>query len=129
MGTYDEPALIAGCEGAGYDSAASSGRGHALAVFDRAKVAAKAVDDVLPTPEVSIRKLQNLVGNLYKGTTNPNRAGHGTTMDAIRNEIATGCLRGSAQEAGASYLLNLRDLRVVGKDVPDQVRAAVRAGG
>ena len=42
---------------------------------------------------------------------------------------AANLLRGSAQEAGASYLLNLRDLRVVGKDVPDQVRAAVRADG
>lgn len=30
------------------------------------------------------------MNNLYKGTTNPNRVGNGTTMDAIRNELATG---------------------------------------
>jgi hypothetical protein len=48
------------------------------------------VDDVLPTPQVNSPKLQNLVNNLYKGTTNPNRVGNGTTMDAIRNELATG---------------------------------------
>jgi hypothetical protein len=44
----------------------------------------------LPTPVVESAKLQNIVNNLYKGTTNPNRVGYGTTMDAIRNEIATG---------------------------------------
>jgi hypothetical protein len=38
--------------------------------------------------------LQNIVNNLYKGTTNPNRVGNGTTMDAIRNEIATGAPTG-----------------------------------
>ncbi|GAA1809901.1 MAG: hypothetical protein LCH77_17940 [Actinobacteria bacterium] len=53
-------------------------------------VAANTVDDILPTPRVGSTKLQNLVNNLYKGTTNPNRVGYGTTMDAIRNEIATG---------------------------------------
>jgi RHS repeat-associated protein len=52
--------------------------------------AANTVDDTLSTPQVFSTKLQNLVDNLYKGTTNPNRVGNGTTMDAIRNEIATG---------------------------------------
>ncbi|EHR51373.1 hypothetical protein SacmaDRAFT_3144 [Saccharomonospora marina XMU15] len=55
-----------------------------------AKIAAKTVDNILPTPQVANPKLQNLVNNLYKGTTNPNRVGNGTTMDAIRNELATG---------------------------------------
>jgi hypothetical protein len=50
----------------------------------------RAVDDVLPTPSVSHPKLQNIVSDLYRGTTNPKRVGHGTTMDAIRNELATG---------------------------------------
>jgi hypothetical protein len=54
-----------------------------------AQIAAKSVDDILPTPQVGSTKLQNLVNNLYKGTTNPNRVGNGTTMDAIRNQIAT----------------------------------------
>ena len=54
------------------------------------RAAARSADDILPTPRVSDVKLQNLVDNLYKGTTNPNRVGNGTTMDAIRNESATG---------------------------------------
>ena len=45
---------------------------------------------VVPKPQVSSTKLLNYVDNLWKGTTNPNRVGDGTTMDAIRNEIATG---------------------------------------
>ena len=53
-------------------------------------VAARTFDDILPTPKVSSTKLQNLINNLYKGTTNPNRIGNGTTMDAIRHELATG---------------------------------------
>ena len=61
-----------------------------LRIFGRSTTAAKSVDDILPTPQVGSTKLQNLVNNLYKGTTNPNRVGNGTTMDAIRNEIATG---------------------------------------
>lgn len=55
--------------------------------------AAKSVD-VLPTPVVESTKLQNIVNNLYKGTTNPNRVGNGTTMDAIRSELATGAPTG-----------------------------------
>lgn len=39
-------------------------------------------------------RLQNLVDNLYKGTTNPNRVGNSTTMDAIRQELATGAPTG-----------------------------------
>lgn len=35
-------------------------------------------------------KLRNIVDALFKGTRNPNRVGDGTTMDAIRNELATG---------------------------------------
>ena len=46
--------------------------------------------DVLATPEVENTKLQNIVIDLYKGTTNPNRVGTGTTADAVRNELATG---------------------------------------
>ena len=56
----------------------------------RGSGAANTAADVLPTPQVSSARLQNLVDNLYKGTTNPNRVGTGTTMDAIRSEMATG---------------------------------------
>jgi hypothetical protein len=52
--------------------------------------------DILQTPPVSDRSLANLVDNLYKGTTNPNRVGNGTTMDAVRNELLTGQPTGGA---------------------------------
>jgi RHS repeat-associated protein len=42
--------------------------------------------EILPTPNVSDPKLENIVKNLYKGTANPNRIGNGTTADAIRGE-------------------------------------------
>ncbi|MFC9928499.1 polymorphic toxin-type HINT domain-containing protein [Streptomyces sp. NPDC127190] len=47
---------------------------------------------VLPTPSVSDSRLQNLVNDLYKGTTNPARTGDGTTMSAIRDELSSGQL-------------------------------------
>jgi hypothetical protein len=47
---------------------------------------------ILPTPSVSDDKLQNLVNDLYKGTTNPTRTGDGTTMSAIRDELSSGQL-------------------------------------
>lgn len=49
-----------------------------------------APNTVLPKPAVTHSKLQNIVNDLYKGTTNPTRAGTGTTADAVRNELATG---------------------------------------
>ena len=51
---------------------------------------AKGIDKILPTPEVASQKLQNIIDNLYKGTTNPHRIGTGTTADAARHELATG---------------------------------------
>ncbi len=41
-------------------------------------------DGVLPTPAVEDTKLQNVVNDLYKGATNPDRVGTGTTADAVR---------------------------------------------
>jgi RHS repeat-associated protein len=46
--------------------------------------------DVLPTPTVVSTKLQNIVNNLYKGTTSPIRIGNGTTAEAVRHELLTG---------------------------------------
>ncbi|GAB3248875.1 PrsW family glutamic-type intramembrane protease [Kineosporia babensis] len=43
-----------------------------------------------PIPRVRHWRLQNIVKELYKGTTRSNRVGDGTTMDAIRNELRTG---------------------------------------
>jgi hypothetical protein len=58
--------------------------------FTRAGVAAEEGAAILPKPNVVDPKLQNYVNDLYKGTTNPNRVGTGTTADAVREEIATG---------------------------------------
>jgi hypothetical protein len=41
-------------------------------------------------PEVRHWKLRRIVDDLYRGTTNSERVGDGTTMDAVRNEIRTG---------------------------------------
>lgn len=48
------------------------------------------VDDILPKPDVTDPKLQNVVDDLYKGTTNPGRVGTGTTADAVRAEFESG---------------------------------------
>jgi len=50
----------------------------------------KLAKDVLVTPLVGSQKLQNIVNNLYKGTTNPNAIGNGTTADTIRYEPLSG---------------------------------------
>jgi hypothetical protein len=52
-------------------------------------VAAKSAD-VLATPTVESSRLQNIVNDLYKGTTNPSRVGTGTTADAVRSELESG---------------------------------------
>jgi hypothetical protein len=40
------------------------------------------------TPDVADEKLTHYVKHLFKGVTNDNRVGDGTTMDAIRHELA-----------------------------------------
>lgn len=45
---------------------------------------------ILATPKVENLKLQNIISDLYKGTTNPNRIATGTTADAVRQELITG---------------------------------------
>lgn len=49
-----------------------------------------AARDILATPRVSDAKLQNIINDLYKGTTNLGRVGNGTTAVAVRQELATG---------------------------------------
>jgi hypothetical protein len=41
-------------------------------------------------PEVTNPNLKNYVDRIYKGQSNPNKIGDGTTMDAIRHELKTG---------------------------------------
>ena len=55
---------------------------------------------ILPKPSADLPKLQNVIDNLYKGTTNPLRTGDGTTQTAIRNELKTG-----GTTMGKSHLL------------------------
>lgn len=92
---YDAPSMLSSqSAAASYVRGPPSGPaavswGQSAFVRDRG-VAANTVDNILPTPQVSSTRLQNLVDNLYKGTTNPNRVGTGTTMDAIRSVMATG---------------------------------------
>ena len=56
-------------------------------------------DGVLPTPAVEDTKLQNVVNDLYKGATNPDRVGTGTTADAVRAEAETGLPTGGVFHA------------------------------
>jgi hypothetical protein len=46
----------------------------------------------LPVPKVGDPKLGNIVSDLFKGAKGPNPIGTGSTMDALRNEIATGAM-------------------------------------
>ena len=94
IGEWDGPANLIGAGGAFKGARLVQGLTSRITAANKFAAAggkaASLADDILPTPQVSSAKLQNLVDNLYKGTTNPNRVGNGTTMGAIRNEIATG---------------------------------------
>jgi hypothetical protein len=54
------------------------------------------VADILVKPVVENERLQNIVNDLYTGTTNPSRVGTGTTADAVRNELETGSPTGGS---------------------------------
>jgi hypothetical protein len=92
-----------------------------------ANAAATTADEIMPTPLVGNAKLRNVVDNLYKGTTNPNRVGNGTTMDAIRHELATGVPTGrrfhtiKGQET-------LRGLDLVAQSLADELSLVLRGG-
>jgi RHS repeat-associated protein len=75
--------------GGGAGAAVSGGLRAGIGVTSRASgIATK--NAVLATPKVGSARLQNIVNNLYKGTGSPTRVGNGTTMDAVRSELATG---------------------------------------
>ena len=98
-------------------------------------------EDILPTPKVGSQKLQNIINDLYKGTTNPNRVGLGTTADAIRHKLATGEAVGGRfhTQKGAEYARALvkwlsdnpgapnRD-RVVAQSLLHDLRSALGGG-
>jgi hypothetical protein len=96
----------------------------------------------LPTPQVESVKLQNLVNNLYKGTTNPNRVGNGTTMDAIRHELVTSTPVGNRFHStkGQETLRGLENWmrrnpdalyhdRLVAQSLADELTAVLRGAG
>lgn len=113
-----------------------------LSLLTRAGVAAKTVDDILPTPQVGSQGLQNHIDALYKGTTNPNRVGNGTTMDAIRNELATGVptpgrmhsIKGQERLNGLNKWLRRNpdapyNDRLVAQSLADELSLVLRGGG
>ncbi|GAB3600619.1 hypothetical protein GCM10027446_34060 [Angustibacter peucedani] len=104
--------------------------------------AAKTVDDSLPKPQVGSQDLQNHIDALYKGTANPNRVGNGTTMDAIRNELATGVptagrmhsIKGQERLNGLNkWLRRNPDApyydRLVAQSLADELSLVLRGGG
>lgn len=94
-----DPGIDPFYEGAGLDVASTlgtvAGFAESALVFGtgKARVPARSVVPSRPPlarPSVSNPKLKNVVADLYKGTTNPNRVGTGTTADAVRFEVSTG---------------------------------------
>ncbi len=103
-----------------------------------ARSPAGAARGVLQTPRVASGKLQNIINDLYRGTTNPNRIGNGTTMDAIRHEVATGQRVGGVfhSQKGTDYARGLENWlranpnapyrdRVVAQSILDDLRSAM----
>jgi hypothetical protein len=81
--TYDDPEpLVKIAQAAATTQRQARVTGRRVVAFELSGVAA---DNVLPTPQVSTTKLQNIVNNLFKGTTNPNRLG----MRPRRTQFAT----------------------------------------
>lgn len=70
-----------------------------------------AAETELATPSVESGKLQNILDDLYKGTTNPGWVGTGTTADAIRYELETGeeVFGRSHIQKGEDYLRGLEN--------------------
>ncbi len=88
-----------------------------------------AAEDVLATPRVASSKLQNIINDLYKGTTNPGRVGTGTTADAVRYELRTGKQvygRSHVQKA-EDYLSGLENWLKVNPDAPYHDRLVARS--
>jgi hypothetical protein len=109
------------------------------------RVAAGGVDgataaEPLPVPQVDNPTLKNVVNDLYKGTTNPERVGTGTTSDAVRNENETGLPTGGTfhTQKAQQYARALKKLlakgnlsprdRVVAQSLLDDLDDALKGG-
>lgn len=80
-----------------------------------------------PKPAVHDQKLKNIIDDLYKGQTNPNKVGSGTTADAIRYEKKTGqAVHGRDHtQKGEEYRRGLENWLKNNPDAPaDEVEAA-----
>lgn len=144
---YDAPAPLSTLSAATTDPRGSPVGPVAISGSTSASVvgcctAANTVDDILPTPRVSSQGLQNHIDALYKGTTNPSRVGNGTTMDAIRNELATGVptagrmhsIKGQERLNGLNnWLRRNPDApyydRLVAQSLADELSLVLRGGG
>ena len=101
-----------------------------------------AAEGALTTPRVGSAKLQNIIDDLYKGTTNPGRVGTGTTADAIRYELRTGeqVFGRSHIQKGEDYVRGIENWlkrnpdaafydRLVGRSVADDLLDALGRSG
>jgi uncharacterized protein YukE len=81
------------------------------------------------TPSVGSQRLQNIVEDLYKGTTNPNGVGTGTTADAIRYELRTGqrVFGRSHIQKGQDYLRGLENWLKANPTAPYRDRLVARS--
>lgn len=84
---------------------------------------------VLPTPSVGSPRLQNIVDDLYRGTTNPGRIGSGTTADAIRHELRTGqpVFGRTHVQKGEDYLRGLENWLRANPHAPTADRLVARS--
>jgi len=90
---------------------------------------ASAPQTVLSAPRVGSTKLQNIVDDLYKGTTNPGRVGTGTTADAIRYELRTGqqVFGRSHIQKGEDYIRGLENWLKANPSAPYSERLIARS--
>ncbi|MCZ3376270.1 hemagglutinin repeat-containing protein [Rhizobium sp. AG207R] len=88
--------VIAGPNGAIYNDVAAAQRAATIGTSVPKTAATK--------PQVVDPKLENLVDNVYKGVTNPNRVGDGTLGDAVRYELASG-----EQVHGRSHVIKAQE--------------------
>lgn len=83
--------------------------------------------EILPKPSVVNAKLQNVVNDLYKGTTNRNRVGMGTTADAVRNERATGLPTGGTFHSQKAQQYSSALERLLKQNLSDHDRLVARS--
>lgn len=133
---------LASFVGPGGDIAAGQRRDNVLPQPGFVSATSVAAEGALTTPRVGSAKLQNIIDDLYKGTTNPGRVGTGTTADAIRYELRTGeqVFGRSHIQKGEDYVRGIENWlkrnpdaafydRLVGRSVADDLLDALGRSG